>query len=248
MAYAAESVKGSTCANDVKVSRRMRFPRQQRVLDADSLTIDHIQEMIPYMGEPERISDLATMDEPAASDQRLAARLAALRQESGWSLDVLAKLSGISRATLSRIERAETSPTAALLGRLCTAYGRTMSRLLAEIEAEPPNLLRRADPPLWVDPGTGFRRRSVSPPARGYMGELLEGELPAGAMFAYDAPPIAGLEQHLLMLDGQLDLTIEGRTHRLSSGDSLRFRLFGPNGFACPGPGAARYVMTIIQP
>ncbi len=77
---------------------------------------------------------------PCASDidQRLAARLAALRQEHGLSLDALASTSGISRATLSRLERAETSPTASLLGRLCTVYGRPMSRLLAEIEADRP--------------------------------------------------------------------------------------------------------------
>ena len=70
-----------------------------------------------------------------ALDSRLAARLAALRAERGWSLDQLSQRAGIPRATLSRLERGETSPTAALLGRLCTAYGRTMSRLLAEVEA-----------------------------------------------------------------------------------------------------------------
>jgi transcriptional regulator with XRE-family HTH domain len=183
-----------------------------------------------------------------ATDERLAARLAALRQQAGWSLEVLAERSGISRATLSRIERAETSPTASLLGRLCTAYGRTMSRLLAEVEADPPSLLHRTDQPLWVDPETGFRRRSVSPPARGYAGEMLEGELPPGAVIAYEAPAVAGLEQHVLMLDGRLDLTVEGQKHRLEPGGCLRFRLFGPTRFACPGPGPARYLIAVIQP
>jgi transcriptional regulator with XRE-family HTH domain len=183
-----------------------------------------------------------------ATDERLAARLAALRQQAGWSLEALAERSGISRATLSRIERAETSPTASLLGRLCTAYGRTMSRLLAEVEADPPSLLYRTDQPLWVDPETGFRRRSVSPPARGYAGEVLEGELPSGAVIGYDAPAVAGLEQHVLMLGGGLELTVEGQTHRLEAGDCLRFRLFGPTRFACPGPGPARYVIAVIQP
>ena len=183
-----------------------------------------------------------------ALDQRLAARLSDLRQQNGWSLEMLADRSGISRATLSRIERGETSPTAALLGRLCTAYGRTMSRLLAEVEADPPALLRRADQALWIDPETGFRRRSVSPPTRGYSGEVLEGELPPGAVIAYDAPPVAGLEQHVLMLSGRLELTVEGQTHRLEPGDSLRFRLFGGTRFACRGAGAARYVIALIQP
>jgi transcriptional regulator with XRE-family HTH domain len=185
---------------------------------------------------------------PSATDLRLAVRLAGLRQEQGWSLDELAARSGVSRATLSRLERSETSPTASLLGRLCTAYGRTMSRLLAEVEADPPLLLRAAEQVVWTDPETGFVRRSVSPPAAGYAMEMMTGELPRGAVIAYDAPPISGVEQHLWMLAGRLDLTVEGREHRLAAGDCLRFRLFGSTRFACPGPASARYVIAICRP
>ncbi|MBO1418612.1 helix-turn-helix domain-containing protein, partial [Streptomyces sp. FH025] len=67
-----------------------------------------------------------------AVDTRLAQRLAELRVERGWTLEELARQADVSRSTLSRVERAEVSPTAALLGRLCAVYGRTMSRLLAE--------------------------------------------------------------------------------------------------------------------
>ncbi|MYM89949.1 helix-turn-helix domain-containing protein, partial [Rugamonas sp. FT82W] len=42
-------------------------------------------------------------------ESRLAQRLAALREERALSLDELAAASGISRATLSRLERGETS-------------------------------------------------------------------------------------------------------------------------------------------
>ncbi|MGO1077340.1 helix-turn-helix domain-containing protein [Inquilinus sp. CA228] len=191
-------------------------------------------------------SDLANELEPV--DARLAARLAALRAEQGWSLDALAERSGVSRATLSRLERGETSPTASLLGRLCTAYGRTMSGLIAEVETDPPQLLRREDQPGWTDPETGFRRRSVSPPATGFRGELVEGVLPADAVVSYDTPPIHGLEQHVWMLDGMLDLMVDDVVHRLRPGDCLRYRLFGPTRFHCPGPQPAHYVIALCKP
>ena len=180
------------------------------------------------------ISDEALPGDPGM-DTRLAARLAGLRQEAGWSLEELAERSGISRASLSRMERGETSPTAAVLGRLCTAYGRTMSRLLSEIEADPAELVRDRDQLVWVDPETGFRRRSVSPPAHGYRGEMMAGELPVGAAIAYDAPSISGLEQHVWMLGGVLALTVEGVTHLLAQGDCLGFGCSGRQGLRARG-------------
>jgi transcriptional regulator with XRE-family HTH domain len=185
---------------------------------------------------------------PDRIEARLAARLAALRSERGWSLDQLAARSGVSRATLSRLEHGETSPTAALLGRLCTAYGRTMSRLLAEVVAEPALLVRGEAQTVWVDPETGFRRRLVSPPATGFDAELVEGRLPAGAVISYEAPGMAGLEQHVWMLGGVLELTVEARVHRLEAGDCLRFRLFGGTRFAAPGPEEARYAIVVCRP
>jgi transcriptional regulator with XRE-family HTH domain len=181
-------------------------------------------------------------------DTRLAARLATMRAERGWSLDQLADASGISRATLSRLERGQTSPTASLLGRLCTAYGRTMSRLLAETEAEGPQLLHAADQPVWTDPQTGFRRRLISPPTPGLEAELIEATLPVGADIAYDAPGIPGLEQHIWMLEGTLHLTVAAATHHLAEGDCLRFRLFGPTRFQAPGPNPARYILVVCRP
>jgi quercetin dioxygenase-like cupin family protein len=108
--------------------------------------------------------------------------------------------------------------------------------------------MRSVAQPIWTDPETGFRRRSISPPVTGFAAELVAGELPAGAVIAYAAPPISGLEQHVWMLSGRLDLTVENVTHALEPGDCLRFRLFGATRFACPGPDAAHYLIAICRP
>ncbi|MDA2808772.1 helix-turn-helix domain-containing protein [Nocardiopsis suaedae] len=179
---------------------------------------------------------------------RLARRLAALRAEHGRSLDALARTTGISRSTLSRIERAEISPTAAMLGALSTAYGRTASHLLAEAEPEPPRLVRAADQDLWRDEAAGFDRRTVSPPHPCLRGEIVRGELRPGADIGYAAPPVPGLEQHVWILSGGLHLTADGTEHRLHEGDCLRFRLWGPTRFHCPGPDPVRYAVVMVRP
>ncbi|MGW2954843.1 helix-turn-helix domain-containing protein [Streptomyces eurythermus] len=181
-------------------------------------------------------------------DVLVGARLAELRAEHGWSLGELAERSGVSRSTLSRAERAEISPTAAVLNRLCHVYGRTMSQLLGEVEAAPAPLVRAAEQRVWEDRAAGFVRRSVSPPHTGLRGELVEGRLAPGADLAYDRPPVPGLEQHLWLLAGALEVTVGEQAHRLDAGDCLRMRVTGATRFRCTGPDPARYVLAVVRP
>jgi len=182
------------------------------------------------------------------TEQRLAARLAELRVQRGWSLDELATATGISRASLSRIERGETSPTAALLNRLCIAYGLTMSRLLSEVEEAVNLLLTPEQQPVWRDDASGFVRRNVSPPAAHFRAELVEGQLRPGARIDYDAPPVQGLEQHIWLQQGGLTIIMDGQSWTLQSGDCLRFHLTGRSAFETHLTDGARYVLVVCKP
>jgi transcriptional regulator with XRE-family HTH domain len=204
-------------------------------------TGSQIWDSLSHMGE-------AALHDPGQVETRLAERLAELRVERGWSLDELARHTGISRSTLSRLERVEISPTASLLNTLCAVYGRTMSQLLAEVEPEPPQLVRTGRQPVWRDESSGFTRRSVSPPHPGLRGELVEGVLRPGADISYGEPPVPGLEQHIWVLEGSLEVTTSEVVHEIRTGDCLRFRLWGPSRFHCPGPDQVRYALMIVLP
>lgn len=182
----------------------------------------------------------------ASIDRRIAQRLKGLRAERDWSLDELAKRSAVSRATLSRLENAEVSPTASVLGKLCVVYGLTMSRLMHMVEDGFVPLLRRDAQPVWTDPKIGFRRRSVSPPAQTLAAEVLECELEPGTRITYEGSPRQGLEHHLLLIDGQLEISIDGQSYDLRPGDCLRYQLFGPSAFSTPDKCGARYVLFMV--
>ncbi|MCT8972851.1 helix-turn-helix domain-containing protein [Microbaculum marinisediminis] len=186
--------------------------------------------------------------EPASSiDTCIARRLKELRGERGWSLDGLAARSRVSRATLSRLENAEVSPTAAVLGKLCTAFGLTLSRLMLMVEDDFAPLVRRGAQTVWTDTTTGFTRRIVSPPAGALAGEGLECGLEPGARITYDAPPRPGLEHHLIMIEGELRMTVDGHAHDLRPGDCLRYQLYGPSEFVTPCHTGARYILFTVR-
>ena len=177
---------------------------------------------------------------------RLADRLKRLRQEAGWSLETLAKRSGVSRATLSRMENAEVSPSAEALGKLCAAYRMPMSRLIQMVEQDFAALVPAEVQTVWHDPATGYARRSVSPPAEALRGEVVAGTLPAGTRIAYDTPPVDGLEHHLVMQSGRLILTVGGTDHALGPGDCLRYRLHGPTVFQAGADAPAQYLLFLV--
>jgi transcriptional regulator with XRE-family HTH domain len=181
-------------------------------------------------------------------ERRIARKLSSLRRERDWSLEALAERTGISRATLSRLERGELSPTATMLTTLCSVYGWTLSRFMADAETRAPSVVAAAEQAQWKDPASRYRRRVVSPPATGLRGELVEVRLPAGATVSFDVAPVAGLEHHLWMLDGALTIEVEGSRFTLRAGDCLRYVLTGPSTFQGTGRREARYVIAIVHP
>lgn len=193
------------------------------------------------------LSDADTGTAPGADiDRRIARRLKSLRAGRGWTLEDLARQSSVPRATLSRLENAEVSASAQVLGKLCAAYGVTLSRLMHQVEGDFPPVVRRRDQLVWSDPATGFRRRSISPPAPALAGEVLECELPPATRLTYERPPRDGLEHHLAMLDGRLAVSVGDVTHDLGPADCLRYRLFGRSAFETPADSGARYILVLL--
>lgn len=180
-------------------------------------------------------------------DQRLAERLKAARQRRNLTLDGLAERAGVSRAMISRIERGESSPTAALLDRLCAGLGVTLSSLFHEERNAGP-VARFDDQPIWLDPGSGYVRRNVSPPGTGSKIEIVEVTLPAGARVLLDAPrPSSRLDQQVWVLAGAIELTVGGTTHPLATGDCMHMLLDGPITYHNPHAEPARYTVVLTM-
>lgn len=174
-------------------------------------------------------------------DALIAQRLLALRQTQGLSLSELAERSGVSKAMISKVERAQSSPTAVLLGRLAAGLGVPLAQLLTQDEGRETQRLRpRAAQAVWRDPGAGYLRRQVL--ERGAAGgiELVEVELPRAAQVAYPRWSGKPYRQCLWLLEGELQVDYGEERFRLAPGDCLDFGVDRALVFQALGDGGCR--------
>jgi transcriptional regulator with XRE-family HTH domain len=176
----------------------------------------------------------------------LAGAVHAARVAHGLSASALAESSSISRAMISKIERAEVQPTAALLGRLSAALGMTLSELVARAEHADRRLARAAEQPAWADPVTGYLRRALSPASGGPL-ELVEVELPAGAKVSYPADAYVFIHQQIWMLDGRLRFREGDAVHELERGDCLQLGPPANCTFTNPTRRSCRYLVAVTR-
>jgi transcriptional regulator with XRE-family HTH domain len=152
----------------------------------------------------------------------LAQRIRAERDARRWSLAELAAEAGVSRAMISKIERGEASPTAAILVRLAGAFRLTLAGLIARAEAGDDRLVRAGDQARWRDPATGYRRRQVFQ-RFDHPVELARIELPPGKRVDLPASSYTRIRQVVWVEKGSLLIEEAGVRSTLSTGDSLAF-------------------------
>jgi transcriptional regulator with XRE-family HTH domain len=190
-------------------------------------------------------------------------RLRAQRQSRGWSIERLAGESGVSRAMISKVERGESSPTAAVLGKLSAALELTMAELLADARpdagaggaaaasapagdaAAAGRVRRSADTPQWRDPDTGYLRRQIST-AR-FPAAVTEVTLPPGARVPYPAGSYAFIAQLVWVLSGELTLADGPAAHVLGAGDTFELGAPQPREFRNETASDCRYVVVVTR-
>lgn len=151
---------------------------------------------------------------------QLAANVRRIRAARGLTLVQLAELTGISRATLSRIERGESVPSALVLGKLAAGLAASLSQLLGRQQVRRPVLLGPAEQPTFADPASGLVRRSLSPSFPDRALDLALNTLPAGRTVAFP-PHQPGVEEYLHVLTGELWVTVGAKSFHVRAGHTL---------------------------
>lgn len=180
------------------------------------------------------------MDSPGT----LAAHLKGERLARGWSIGELAEASGVSRAMISKIERDEVSPTAALLSRLANAFGLTLSALFARAEQRHTRLSRAGERKSWTDPESGYTRWPVLA-LEHFPLEIVEVELPPDTQASFPAASYALRHHAVWVREGQLRIEEGEQANLLEAGDCLALGAASAVRFSNPATGPCRYAVFI---
>lgn len=153
----------------------------------------------------------------------VAKNLRRARTKRGFSLERLARASGVSRAMLGQIELAQSAPTINVLWRIASALDLPFGALLGEGEESRTAVLRKEGAARLTSADGSFISRPLFPFGQGpRRTEFYELRLRAGGVEHAAAHPRGTLE-NLVVASGTAVLNVGPERHILQTGDAIQF-------------------------
>ncbi|HEY1852855.1 MAG TPA: cupin domain-containing protein [Candidatus Binataceae bacterium] len=176
-------------------------------------------------------------------------RLHHARMVRGMTLKKLADEAGCSESMLSKIENDKAAPSFGTLHRIATALGTNISELYAA-----PNIGDRIvshageRPVLMTDnlrTGKGIELERLIPYSREH---LLQGNIHCVAPGGRSEAIVHAGEEIGYVLEGEIELVIDGKKHRAEAGASFHFRSELPHSYRNVGTKSARVLWISTPP
>lgn len=157
--------------------------------------------------------------------------LKALRRERGWSLDKASEETGVSKAMLGQIEREESSPTIATLWKIANGFRTSFSALIADINKDFKKPIYRGGKAKHLHPrDKKIRIMPLFPFDKQLNFEFFIIELLPGCEHL-SLPHKQGVVEHVIVVDGEIDVLINGNWQPLRKNQGLRFNANQPHGY-----------------
>jgi quercetin dioxygenase-like cupin family protein/DNA-binding XRE family transcriptional regulator len=171
-------------------------------------------------------------------------RLRDARRRQGLSLAALADRSGLTKGFLSQVERDLTSPSVGTLLRLCRVLELPVGHLFDGAQTP---LVRAGERPSIAFGGTGVSEFRLTP-----VGEtrvmLLLSEIAPGGGSGDDPYSLASDAEVAYVLEGTLQVEIDGARFQLAAGDALTFDASAPHRWHNPSAAVATRVLWVLSP
>ncbi len=197
--------------------------------------------------QPDRQAIPLTLPAIQRTVSALGAKLAMARAERGWSLAELARRSGVSTASVHKIEKSGMTPTIATLMKVAAALGTSVSYFIDEDVAVPAAIVVRSDERARLYTSkTGIALDNVSGRYGRYRLAGAEARVEPRASSGPDAMRHPG-EELVYVLEGELRFTVDGEPIHVGPGDSIHFRTDRPHTWENPSERPARALWFMVR-
>jgi transcriptional regulator with XRE-family HTH domain len=181
-----------------------------------------------------------------SADGAVGARVKSLREAMDLSLRDLAERSGVSAPMLSQVERGDTSPTLSVAQKIAAGLDLTLSQLLRLDEDRHVVVVRERD--RRTRRRRGHVVEELTPPLPGQRADVSVHTLAPGAATGGPGdPPMhePGSRETAVVLEGAVELFIDGQRHELTDGDSVTFDADLPHHFENNETSEARLIAVV---
>ncbi len=191
------------------------------------------------------MADMLTPIEQTVSE--IGSKVAAMRAERGWSLQQLATRAGLSPAAVHKIEKSGMTPTITSLMKLASALGKSVGYFIEESDSlRPVTVVRAGERSRLYTSKQGLTLENIS----GRYGPFFVAGAEATVEPRASSGPVPMShpgEELVLILDGEMEFTVDGETYGLVQGDSIHFRANRPHSWSNPGDTPARAIWLAIR-
>jgi transcriptional regulator with XRE-family HTH domain len=190
---------------------------------------------------------MKTFSTPQAPPE-VGATLQKMRLARGLTLEDLSRVAGVSKSMLSQIEREQANPTIAVAWRLANALGVSIGELLASEtrQVESIHVLEAHELPTLPGDHAGYVLRILGPMELAGKFEWYELTLAPNGILA-SSPHGPGANEHLTLLQGTMELEVDGEKKKLKTGATARYQADRKHSIRNPGKTEARALMVVIH-
>lgn len=173
----------------------------------------------------------------------LGPRIRRLRQEQGLTLVALGERTGLTHAFLSQVERGLANPSLRTLGMIASALGVSVGTLLqVPIDGELVSRVTRAGDPesvIFTGDDDSFTMYALTARTSTFHALLADGHHPATRVGGHEG------EELVLVLEGELEMTVDGEKFHLEEGDALVFDGSRPHVYRTLGDVRPRFLVVV---
>jgi transcriptional regulator with XRE-family HTH domain len=169
-----------------------------------------------------------------------------LRKKAGRSLKEVSAEVGVSESFLSQVERGVTNPSIASLYRIAEALGAPMTSLFTG-PVQPARLLTVRDQSRISHPFNAEEDVLLTPRDAQHVQMILSTVGPGGGP-GQELYSHGGEEEYVVVLDGNVEIRVPGRTYQLAAGDVLLLDPRAPHGFSNNSDAQVRLLWVTAPP